>query len=47
MATKKQASPHDSVIIQAGIIVIIVGAIAITAFVFANYYPVAQVGAGY
>jgi len=47
MATKKEHNPHDSVIIQAGILFVIVSAIAITAYTFANFYPVAQVGAGY
>ena len=39
--------PHDSVIIQAGILFIIVSAIAITAYAFANFFPATQVGAGY
>lgn len=44
-AKKKQVQhPQESPIIQAGIIFVIVSAIAITAYVFANYYTV---GAGY
>jgi len=35
---KEDRKPHDSMIIQAGILFIIVSAIAITAYVFANYY---------
>jgi|GEM_PF-2042350 len=47
-ATKKTAAvkkhnPHESPIIQAGVIFVIISAIGITAFVFANYYTV---GAG-
>lgn len=34
----KVHNPHESPIIQAGVIFIIVSAIGITAFVFANYY---------
>ncbi len=41
---KKNLHPQDSPVIQAGIIFVIVSAIAITAYVFANYYTV---GAGY
>ena len=41
---KKEMHPKDSPIIQAGIVFVIVSAIAITAYVFANYYTV---GAGY
>lgn len=41
---KKNQHPQDSPVIQAGIIFVIVSAIAITAYVFANYYTV---GAGY
>ncbi|KKQ37742.1 MAG: hypothetical protein US54_C0026G0001 [Candidatus Roizmanbacteria bacterium GW2011_GWA2_37_7] len=44
---KKEYKPHDSVIIQAGILFVIVSAIAITAYVFANFFPINQVGAGY
>lgn len=47
MAKKKEYKPHDSVIIQAGILFVIVSAIAITAYVFANFSQVAPVGAGY
>ncbi len=47
MAKKKEYKPHDSIIIQAGVLFVIVSAIAITAYVFANFYQVAQVGAGY
>lgn len=39
---KKQVNnPHESPIIQAGVIFIIVCAIGITAYVFANYYSAA------
>ena len=46
-AKKTEYKPHDSVVIQAGILFVIVSAIAITAYVFAKFYPLAQVGAGY
>lgn len=39
---KKEYKPHDSVVIQAGVVFIIVSAIAIVAYVFANFYPIAQ-----
>ena len=42
----KKQNPHDSVIIQAGIVFILVSAIGITAYVFANFY-VTGAAAGY
>ncbi len=46
MAKAKKQNPHDSVIIQAGIVFILVSSIAITAYVFANFY-VPGAAAGY
>lgn len=42
----KKYNPHDSAIIQAGIVFILVSAIGITAYVFANFYVTGAV-AGY
>lgn len=47
-AKKTVNNPHDSLIIQGGVIFIVISAIAITAYAFATHYPAAaSMGAGY
>ena len=46
-AVKKAHNPHESIIIQAGVLFIVISAIVITAYAFANFYPQVAMGAGY